>query len=156
MNNDIIEDYCSYEVAKLLRNLGCEVYSTIGSVTSLYNKKGERVGYTNYGFMLSGSSEGYISAPTHALALKWLRENYNICITVDKFLTTNAGVKWDYSIRSVPINSTNVSWGKNYNQEGSFDSFEEATEVALISVLDYLLAKEEAYTEDIPDGTGSI
>lgn len=78
INNNIQESYCSFEVSKLLKEKGFDCYTTtwhqrgngiVGDVvgkSDRYNSKGE----------------AYTSHPTHALAQKWLRENYKVDITV--------------------------------------------------------------------------
>ena len=65
----IKEDYCSYEVAKLLKEKGFEQYKCQHS----YNSKGV--------FQWSDNLDPYeYSAPTHQMAMKWLSDMYSISI----------------------------------------------------------------------------
>jgi len=80
LNNDVEEDYCSYEVSKLLAEKGFDCYFILGSVTSLYDKEGKVALYSNYGFKYSGLSEGYISRPTQNIVVKWLMINFKLTI----------------------------------------------------------------------------
>ena len=66
----ITEDYVSFESAKLLKEKG-------------FNEEVSRwyvVNYPNEGVVPKGfgTDSDYISAPTLQLAMKWLRENFNI------------------------------------------------------------------------------
>jgi len=71
MNNNITEDYVSFEVAKLLKEKGFSAYCT-----SLYTEEGKQNDVGNYN---GTDDDKYISysRPTHALAIKWIRENFN-------------------------------------------------------------------------------
>jgi hypothetical protein len=74
----ITEDYCSYEVAKLLKNKGFDeecigAYSETNHTITKFepNVKNSEVGPLMY------------SAPTHQMAMKWLREVYGIFIAIN-------------------------------------------------------------------------
>jgi len=54
MNNNLNEDYCSFEISKLLKEKGFDVIHT-----NLVKHNGQ-----NY------------FAPTHSLTIKWIRENF--------------------------------------------------------------------------------
>ena len=81
----ITEDYCSYEVAKLLEEKGFPM----GEHLYMYiNKDGELM--TNFKAFLTMTNEeyrmffdDYIPTVTQALAMKWLREEQGIIITID-------------------------------------------------------------------------
>lgn len=76
MNNNITEDYVSFEVAKLLKEKGFSAYCT-----SLYTEEGKQNDVGNYN---GTDDDKYISysRPTHALAVKWVRENFGIHISI--------------------------------------------------------------------------
>lgn len=76
------EQLISFETAKLAKEKGFNIIQRYGTESSLYDKDGKHVYYSNYGFMYSGLSDGYISAPTQSLLQKWLREVHNIQVTV--------------------------------------------------------------------------
>lgn len=78
----ITEDYCSFEVAKLLKEKG-------------FNEQC-RAAYTNYGKLFTTQIQQYITnilcskgtlwdctAPTLQMAMKWLREKYGIFIAIN-------------------------------------------------------------------------
>lgn len=68
----ITEDYCSFEVAKLLKEKGFEQHKCQHS----YDSKGV--------FKWSDILDPYeCSAPTHQMAMKWLREVNQLHISVD-------------------------------------------------------------------------
>ena len=80
----ITEDYCSYEVAKLLKEKGfnepCKVWYS--EYTSQFG--GEK--YTSIEFddhnRFKKDYKFLFHAPTHQMAMKWLRETYNINIEI--------------------------------------------------------------------------
>ncbi len=77
----------SFETAKLAKKKGFDLIQTYCNEYSLYTKEGEHTYYANYGFMHSGISEGYISAPTQSFLQKWLRKYHKIQINIDCILT---------------------------------------------------------------------
>ena len=68
----IIEDFVSFETAKLLKEKGFEV-----NCYTHYSSNGQNV-YYNY----QTPSDG-INMPTLQMAMKWLREVHNIVIAID-------------------------------------------------------------------------
>lgn len=95
----ITEDYCSFEVAKLLKEKGfnkntiCK-YADVGGITERwYDDYRERVLRLNWdeGYLIEPlePKDQYeiigdtISAPTHQMAMKWLREWKDIFIEVE-------------------------------------------------------------------------
>lgn len=69
----IKEDYCSYEVAKLLKEKGFD-----WAVLTCYENSEFR--YVNLWNWNKFSASTLCSAPTHQMAMKWLREEHNIDI----------------------------------------------------------------------------
>ena len=116
----INEDYCSYEVAKLLKEKGfvtpCDwLYcsdGTFGHRNSLWDKE-------------------MFPAPTHQMAMKWLRKNHIILVVQPEYF--NAGSECSY-------------WGvdiwadDNYEKiQGDFPTYEQAVEAALKYCLENLI-----------------
>ena len=69
----ITEDYCSFEVSKLLKEKGFNERSSAS-----YDSKGqlqEGYGYWN-------KTPIWYAAPTHQMAKKWLREEHNLYIEI--------------------------------------------------------------------------
>ena len=84
----ITEDYCSYEVAKLLKEKGFnEDIHTVYEPT--FNK------FFNYP-LKPNSYSNVIAAPTHQMAMKWLREVHKIGIFPSTYTFTNVGGTEEY------------------------------------------------------------
>lgn len=80
----ITEDYCSYEIAKLLKEKGFDVYGdgSFGSETEIHREYSPS-GKTK---SLCGSKphkDGY-PAPTLQMAMKWLRETHKLSVEVNR------------------------------------------------------------------------
>lgn len=128
MNNNITEDYCSFEVSKLLKEKGFVVYCT-----SLYTEDGKQNDVGNYNGV---DDDNYISfsRPTHALAIKWIRENFGIFFDITPNWVYQGKFKgyWFkiYSLKNGVL---------LYETNKSFNSPEEATEAALLYTLKNLI-----------------
>ena len=66
-------DIISFKSAKLIKKLGFDLIENFSNQSSLYDKKGNHVFYTNYGL-----NDDYISAPSYTFLQKWFREKFNI------------------------------------------------------------------------------
>ena len=97
MKNDIKEDYCSFEVSKLLKEKGFDVKCRLSWIEQLaHTVTDKRIANGEFTFdpipprKLNTDLHHYdkkyeiinCSAPTHAIAIKWLRENYGINIYI--------------------------------------------------------------------------
>ena len=120
----ITEDYVSYKVAKLLREKGFD--------ESCYQK------YDDEGY-LSFNHNGYINeeeptedfsalAPTHQMAMKWLREVHKIDIDILSRLSLNADNDHNYSY---VIKHQYDKYHYNTYTDGEYQYFEDAVESAL-------------------------
>ena len=123
------EAYCSFEVAKLLKEKGFDAQC--------------RAAYTDYGQLFTTQIQQYITniicskgnlweciAPTHQMVMKWLREIYGIDIVIE--------------ISDPSVNDRKyycVIWDKNNDSYilDLFDSYEDAVEEALKYCLDNLI-----------------
>lgn len=131
---DISEDYCSYEVAKLLRDKGFEVpchsyYEWFKSDVTLF--EGFLPEYSNN--CINHNKEhnfNKCSRPTHQLAMKWLREVHAICIEVCRNINT-----FYYSYRVIQ----GASFVKLLDWSDSYDTYEQAVEAALKYTLEKLI-----------------
>lgn len=131
----ITEDYVSFEVAKLLKEKGfnepCEGFYVNSDVLShtLSNAKNSK-------WDGDKSTMGYISAPTFQMAMKWLREVYNIAISVYVF-------NRDLPIKENEIHYTcDVATTKISSKEGHLrltGTYEEACEAAIKYCLENLI-----------------
>lgn len=81
MNNTITEDYCSFEVSKLLKEKGfnCLVNIKYTICDEDGEDKWSKVGENSLSF-LNGIEDWY-ACPTHALAIKWIRDNFGLFIS---------------------------------------------------------------------------
>ena len=118
----IKETYCSYEVAKLLKEKGFHepCIATYNSTTKNFQVEEIYEDWTIHW-------KGYISAPTQQMAMAWLREEKNIFIVIEPHA-------YDY------VNEKNKScvcslWiGDNYYEyieSRDYPSYEDAAEAAL-------------------------
>ena len=119
----ITEDFCSYEVAKLLKEKGFDIECN----TAYYN--GSLIDYTMYGFCIDGE---FIFAPTHQMAMKWLRKIYGIDIVIE---ISDPSVK-DRKYYCVIWNKNNDSYILDL-----FSSYEECVEAAIKYCLENLIYK---------------
>ena len=94
----ITEDYVSYEVAKLLREKGFDestsmVYMSYGGLCKL--NRYDSIRNSNYNDITKNYFE--YTAPTHQMVMKWLREVYNIVISIFPTIEIDMIVREDYN-----------------------------------------------------------
>lgn len=126
----ITEDYCNFEIAKLLKEKGFDIPCRQAYFNS------SLVDYTMYGFC----DGELLDCPSQSLALKWLREVHKIIISFNASFVNSIEPHFSWNIR---INSL-----KSLNDEEHFEpiyintkseSFEESCEEALLYVLKNLI-----------------
>lgn len=139
------EDYCSYELSKALKAAGfdepCDHYyarrGIIGDSFRLYDA------YS--GMQHQNSKYSTASAPTLYHAQKWLREKCGIHIDVCTYsdYSTDADGKvcdrwdfWGFDLYMV------IGGAKITDDDGEYDSYEEALEQGISYALDLLAGKE--------------
>ena len=109
------EDYCSYEVAKLLKEKGfdweCEHVIWEGADDN----------YENY--------DKAIPNPTHQMAMKWLRESHNLQIQIIPITSRHKDWTFGIDINFSPLTIDLLC----------FPTYEEAVEAALKYVLENLI-----------------
>lgn len=115
----VTEDYCSFEVAKLLKEKGfdectCGFYydnsakAFLISTPSYHNK-----------------SINVIAAPTHQMAMRWLRLEKSIAIIpIISSVLDNEKFLWNVEITVAETNET-------YNQGWVYEIYEQACEAAI-------------------------
>lgn len=118
----IIEDYVSFETAKLLKERGFDEKCNM----AYFN--GTLVDYTMFGFCLGGD---LLYCPTLQMAMKWLRKKYNIHIEPRYFPTSNI---YRYVIIHSPLTIENIDSHPQY-----FNTHEEACEAAIKDCLENLI-----------------
>ena len=134
----IQEDYCSFEVAKLLKEKGFDAEC--------------RAAYTNYGKLFTTQIQQYITnilcdkgylwdctAPTLQMVMKWLREK-SIYIYVEPFITISSE---GYNLEGYKpwVTTFKRNWFNPLNELGKVatQSYEEAVEAALKYSLENLI-----------------
>lgn len=117
---DIKEDYCSYEVAKLLKEKG------FNERTSTYFYNGEEFNCTNYDTDWNSKGDKWVSRPTHQMAMKYLRgKGYSIevYVCVDRY---DDGLIWAWSVCEIIKADVELRKDRNY-----YHTYEGAVEAAL-------------------------
>ena len=134
----ITEDYCSYEVAKLLKEKGFNesCYTYYDDIDDSINRfdKGLHFSNTSYPWGVPydiSKAKKYVVAPTLQMAMKWLREKNIIIVIQPEYFN---------------IESKCSAWGvdlwadDNYEKlQGDFPSYEEAVETAIKYCLENLI-----------------
>lgn len=119
----IEEAYCSFEIAKLLKEKGfdepCNHYYENNNLMFSSSLKGRNSYQTNT-----------CSAPTHQMAMAWLREMHYLWIDIDQL--TN--YKWAWSIWL--MNDANFKMGETSQVTSNY---KEAVEAALKYALENLV-----------------
>lgn len=145
----IQEAYCSYEIAKLLKEKGFNIPTQfVWYENSLY-KAGEHsidfffltddvnddrfVRYSNNDKILSYISGEVFSCPTHQLAMTWIREMYDLHIIAYPYKAFNEK-KYCCQV----YQTFNLLGCEKYTNE-RLDSYEEAVEAALLYCLTNLI-----------------
>ncbi len=138
MNNNITEDYCSFEVSKLLKEKGFTVECTHRYNTSFNGLEFEMADYANDWNTNYLSKPYFLSAPTHALAIKWIRENFGIHIEIRHIKTFGINrfhiIIWKYGEKDYHTIHCDNKIGYEV-----WDKPEEATEAALLYTLKHLI-----------------
>ena len=123
----ITEDYVSFEIAKLLKEKGfdegCRQYWYKGNIVFSRSEIRNRE-LDNY------EDEGW-TAPTLQMAMKWLRETFEIHCQIDCPI---AASNWVYGIRNLDQDE----WIALRNM-GDYDTYEEACEAAIKYCLENLI-----------------
>lgn len=107
------ESYCSFEVAKLLEEKGFEQHKCQHS----YDSKGR--------FKWSDDLDPYeCSAPTHQMAMAWLREAHNV--SIEPFVDYGSGDDYWWTVDITKIKKNGL-----ITELSGYKSYEEAVEAAL-------------------------
>ena len=127
----IKEDYCSYEVAKILKEKGFNE----SCYTCYVEKEISHYDYSSTNYELI---DGVISCPTIQMAMKWLREIHNKHCDIGY----DIDLHWFFQIidlkETIEYDYTETKYYHTENETG-FNSYEEAVEAALKYVLENLI-----------------
>lgn len=124
------DELITFDTAKLAKEKGFNTIQRYGNEASLYTKKGKHTYYSNYGFMYSGLSDGYISAPTQSLLQKYLRKIHKIDVEAPLVYKLNTR---KYLVRVYKNNTEIILPTFHY-----YKSYEEALEIALYQALNLI------------------
>ena len=126
----ITEAYVSFEVAKLLKEKGFDE-----PTWTRYEDDNEVIFGDKYDW--NNSPMGQISAPTHQMAIAWLREEKNILIyvypVIDLPVKNNYTFYWRWDGKKKRHDAPHIGDKRNY------ESPEQATEAALKYSLENLI-----------------
>ena len=122
----ITEDYCSYEVAKLLKEKGFDGDGGDCACHMFYSSYSKMIMPITEIGLVSDFDEVYY-APTHQMAMKWLREMHNIFIVIEPHM-------YDYINEKNSSCVTSLWQGDNYYENitsKDYPTYEEEVEAAL-------------------------
>lgn len=175
MKNDIKEDYCSFEVSKLLKEkdftqptlfyyfedgelrenkfiettgMDYGIRYTVEYIELLDNWNNNYLTKKNGDRCLGCSkSKGYFetySAPTHALAIKWIRENFGIHIWIENnafgyYWTANNSSDPKFWVKDFRAKQGSTDLTLNIYPEKEYKLPKEAIEAALLYTLKNLI-----------------
>ena len=127
----IKEDYCSYEVAKILKEKGFNE----SCYTCYVEKEISHYDYSSTNYELI---DGVISCPTIQMTMKWLREIHNKHCDIGY----DIDLHWFFQIidlkETIEYDYPGTKYYHTENETG-FNSYEEAVEAALKYVLENLI-----------------
>ena len=127
----IEEAYCSFEVSKLLKEKGFNERSAAS-----YDSEGQ----LQEGRAYWNKTPIWYAAPTHQMAIAWLREEYKIAIDIR--ITCKETISYVFDIWDFEIIHPNEFVGGTIDlieQKFDFKSYEEAVEAALKYTLENLI-----------------
>ena len=128
------EDYVSFEIAKLLKEKGFDE-----SCDQKYDDEGylsfNHIGYIN----AEKPTEDFSAlAPTHQMAMKWLREEHKVFIYVEPFITTSGLEGYNPYCTKIGGEFMWINPLRKYSNTSS-DTYEEAVESAIKYCLENLI-----------------
>ena len=135
----IKEAYVSFEVAKLLKEKGFNEYclkNYWSSDKELHDWKWE----LSYNRNSDGNSNTKdCSAPTHQMAMAWLREIHNIFINIDVIPYTTVTIEQRYYFYKIYRNRRLINFSPQIEDIQFYNTPEEAVEASLKYVLENLI-----------------
>ena len=130
----ITEDYCSFEIAKLLKEKGFDE-----PVQHFYKFDSKEL-YRGTVFTNTQIGDKFYNAPTHQMAMKWLREEHKI--SIDICVVQGRAVSYMFNIWDFSVIQDNKFIGGTFDlreQLFNFLTYEEAVEAALKYCLENLI-----------------
>lgn len=131
----IKEDYVSFEVAKLLKEKGFDE-PCFGYYNVYYDPHGKDLKlWRKFPHGMQANTD-YLNVPTHQMAIKWLREKYNIYICIQPDFPSSKDYKmyWCWSANILHDNCVSLKGYQCY-----IETYEKATEEAIKCCLENLI-----------------
>ena len=135
----IKEAYVSFEVAKLLKEKGFDEYGMYFYTLKDEGREGYKSNRTLGEFARNSDpnlKDRAVSCPTHQMAMKWLREKYNIYISIQPDFPSDKDYKmyWCWSANILCENCISMKGYQCY-----IETYEEACEAAIKYSLENLI-----------------
>lgn len=127
----ITEDYCSFEICKLLAEKGFNV------CTKAFYKKKDQILHFNTCALAYYAIPNELPAPTHQMAIKWLREEKDIHVEVCISVLAKNLAKYTANIFYKKHKDDSMYLGIHLN--GPYSKYEEGIEAAIKYVLENLI-----------------
>ena len=122
----ITEDYCSFEIAKLLKEKGFDVPTMY-----FFSADGNKIKFQQAHYIDD------VARPTQSLAIKWLREVHKIF--VEPFVAIDLNGKYHYCFRLLNSICKDILEPKDLVKIDFKDTYEQAVESALKYALENLI-----------------
>jgi hypothetical protein len=131
-DNTLKERYVELDTAKLLKEKGFNI-----PVSMAYDNYGiEGKIYDTFGYNNHNKHDDLISAPTQALVLKYLRETYDIIVTVMPARDKDNYLAFMYSI--IAMDESEGEYDEVY-LSGLYENLEECTEDGIVYCFENLV-----------------
>lgn len=128
----VTEDYVSFEIAKLLKEKGFDVY-----VRSFYDADDMPAQHNEALWDWNLNKENYrFSAPTIQMAIKWLRETHKLFVFISPWLMLESDIQYYFEIREIKTSDFETLY--DYTSK-ELNSFEKAAEAAIKYCLENLI-----------------
>lgn len=116
----IIEDYVSFETAKLLKEKGFD--APYYYCSRVYSEHGTLQGVSSVKF----PNVKYIPAPTLQMAIKWLRKMHKLFIFISPWLMHENSIQYYFEIREIKTSDFETLYDYTSKELNSFEKVAEA------------------------------
>ena len=135
MEKNLVEDYVSFEVAKLLEEKGFDEFCD--AIYIILPNGDYRYSKIDYPHKNSVDTKPVaIMCPTHQMAMKWLREVHELFVDISfvKYEDREEKLFWYYAVFELSYDNE-----AHYNNVDEFATYEEAVEAAIKFSLENLI-----------------
>ena len=124
----ITEDYVSYNIAKLLKEKGFDIYCPTAYETMTSEHHVEETAFSDWGKL------GQVKRPTLQMAMKWLREVHSLYLDIVTSFSQD-GICYTFSCSNT-MDLIQRTKGTSYHE---YQTYEEACEAAIKYCLENLI-----------------